>query len=1049
MSVLKMSFFGPGQILLTPDKEAKIRSRKEFALLAYLALENDRAHNRGAILGLLWPELEEAQARNNLRVALARLRKVVDRSEPALIQADRHTLRFDSQQLLADGAAWMDVAEFNRLLAIVDSHDHANPTECPTCLADMVNAAELYQGEFLHGFHLGDCEAFDHWLLVQRERFHMQVMDLLPRLEYAHIAAQNWTAAETTVRKRLALDPLDEDAHRTLMQVLALSGLRNAALSHYELCIRTLDEELGVEPDEETVSLAEQIRTGDLTPSPSHPLTLPPPHPPTPSPPHLPDPYTILSRLEPLPDQTLFGVDKAVETVGSALNAVAHSWLISIEGIGGLGKTTLANTLVKEKVAGWQGGKVVESQEVTYQDIAWVSAKQEEYLPDRGIQSTGKPALDEESLMDQLLAQLADGPYPTGSSQEKRLALTKLLKEKTCLVVVDNLETAIDYQALLPLMRHLANPSKFLITSRMSLTGQGDVFAYSLSELDEEDALAFLRHEAETRGMVALAAASDEQLCSIYATVGGNPLALKLVLGQLQFLPLDPILTSLRTADSEHSEQLYTYIYWQAWQMLDATSRHLLLCLPVVPNATFAQLQNVSGLDGDALQPAIMRLRDLSLVEIGGDLTETRYRLHRLTETFLMHEVVKWQEAGWQGGEVASVQRTEETEYFMQRVLYMVAQWNADEAVSDINVETLDEEYESIVKAISLGLELDSGWDLVKQLILAFTPFMERRGHWPIWHGILERSICNAQNLKDIDSEVTLTSLLARLCQRSNRPKDVIFYYKRVIRLARFNGNLFEEARACSNLGFAYIDGGLWWRSEVLSHHALKIFEKIKSHHGLAHTHNHLGLLYIRCHQWQDAESRLKKACDLWNKMGDTFNLTQGYSNLGSLYLELEEPQQALKWLEKSIYHAKLSGDEVNIGTPLMNLGLAYYQAGEFKQAENHLKQAEDVHRRFANSTNLAQVWGNLGEFYLTTKIWDKSKKYLNAARDVYQELGNWEGEIKALLGLIKYAFAQENYPESKAHITDIEVLIGIHDQIKQTDIMEQLLAYRTRLANL
>lgn len=985
MSVLKMSFFGPGQVLVSsdgtaPKTDTKIRSRKEFALLAYLAMESERAHTRDSILGLLWPELSQTQARNNLRVSLARLRKSIGKPQIPFIVSDRHTLRFSAERFATDGNAWLDVFEFDRLLALVDSHDHANPTACPTCLSDMVKAAELYSGEFLRGFHLADCDAFEHWMLIQRERYHIQVLELLPRLTSAHMAKEDWKAAEKIVRQQLALDPLDEEAHRSLMQILALSGLRNAALSHYDIVARLLDEELGVPPDEETVTLVEQIRAGDIAKltrwqdekvdeEPDLDVTSSSGHSAIPSI----DPIAVLARLDPLPDQRLFGVDTAMETVMGAINATDRSWLVSIEGIGGQGKTTLAYAAVKNLI----GEEVADT---PFVDVAWVSAKQEEYLPDRGTQATGKPALDEESLMDQLLAQLADGPYPTGSIQEKRLALTQLLQVKRCLVVVDNLETSIDYEALLPLMRHLANPSKFLITSRMSLAGQGDIFCYSLSELSEEDALAFLRYEAESRGMATLAAAADEQLRAIYKTVGGNPLALKLVLGQLQFLPLEETLASLRQADTDHTDQLYTYIYWQAWEMLDEGGRHLLLSLPVLPSATFAQLRNISGLSTSALQAAIMNLRGLSLVELGGDLSEPRYRLHRLTETFLMHEVVKWQET-------AGLQSTQEATFFIERVLQMVEQWREAEAVQEVDVAILDHEYQSVLKAISLGLELPQGWSTVKPLIIAFTPFMERRGHWHEWHSILERAIDTARCAKDADGEITLTALLARLCQRESLPKDVVYYYRRVIRMARLSGNKFEEARACSNLGYAYIDGGRWWRAEILSSHALEIFKELGNEHGLAHTYNHLGILYRSLGQKELAEQNLTQACQLWQANQDNHSLFNGYMNLGNLYTRMAKPALALEHFTKARKIAEQTGESTAMANLWNNMAILYRQTSDCQKAEKYAKRAEKLFRQQANLIGLAAVWNNLGLIAHETDEHVKALNYLQESLTLYQNL--------------------------------------------------------------
>ncbi len=88
---------------------------------------------------------------------------------------------------------------------------------------------------------------------------------------------------------------------------------------------------------------------------------------------------------------------------------------------------------------------------------------------------------------------------------------------------------------------------------------------------------------------------------------------------------------------------MYTYIYWQAWQMLTPASREVLLMTPLAQNGSFEQLLALSQLDPADLSQAIQQLARLSLLQISGGLAVPRYAIHRLTETFLLNEAIKWQ----------------------------------------------------------------------------------------------------------------------------------------------------------------------------------------------------------------------------------------------------------------------------------------------------------------------------------------------------------------------------------------------------------------------
>ena len=346
------------------------------------------------------------------------------------------------------------------------------------------------------------------------------------------------------------------------------------------------------------------------------------------------DDYLI--RLESkllLPPQTpLVGVAQPLAELWDLLTAPDAAWLIAIEGLGGLGKTALANALLREMAVAPH-----------FYGVAWVSAKQQEFWPDLGLRQTRQPALDEESLVDALLEQLGDEPARACPPPQKRAILTGLLKKQPYLIVIDNLETVADYESLLPLLLKLAQPGKFVLTSR-SKVPPSLATPFKVKPLTRADTLAFLDQEARLRRLPALAKASPAQLESIYEVVGGNPLALKLVVGQIHALPLSRVLDNLKKARGQTIEELYTYIYWQDWQTLAEAGRHLLVTMPLAQNGALADVAQASGLAGAALDQALRQLIDLSLVEVSGeDVEDRRYHIHRLTETFLLNEVIQWQ----------------------------------------------------------------------------------------------------------------------------------------------------------------------------------------------------------------------------------------------------------------------------------------------------------------------------------------------------------------------------------------------------------------------
>jgi tetratricopeptide (TPR) repeat protein len=390
-------------------------------------------------------------------------------------------------------------------------------------------------------------------------------------------------------------------------------------------------------------------------------------------------------------------------------------------------------------------------------------------------------------------------------------------------------------------------------------------------------------------------------------------------------------------------------------------------------------------------------------------------------------------------------------DFFKRRVVESTHRWQLFVTEKKADPAALEQRQGRILRTISFALASAVAWPAASQLIEAFAPYMERRGYWDTWHDILNQAIEAAARFDDTTGQVTLMALLARLRQRQSHFREAVSLYREVIRLARHTGNRFEEARACSNLGFLYLDAiGHWQRAEVLCCHALATFEKLGSEHGQAHTENHLGVLYTRQRSWGQAEQHLQRACALWQAMGDHHSLVYGFENLGLLYLKMERPLEAHTYLERALTQTKLTGEEAEIGNICNNIGLVYGLSGDLDKAEAYAKRAEEVFRRFSNILGLARSWHNLGFVSLHQEKWAEAIHYLEHSLAIYRRLNNWEDEIGALLDIVEYELARGNQMQTAARLNEVEQLIAQHTRGRQQQYLnEHLEKYRRSLTKL
>jgi len=238
MARLSLRLFG-GFLLRADARGRAVPARKAQAMLAYLAVRAGRAHARETLTGLLWSDAAEAQARQSLRQTLVQVRRALAGGARRCLVTQGDTVTLDPS------AVDLDVARFEDLT-------------CKGTVDSLETAVALYRGQFLDGVHVDEA-AFEDRMITERARLHELALDALRRLVALYVKSGRLEQAAQSAVRLVALDPRQEDVHRTLMQLYVRQGRRAAALRQYQTCVGVLQRELGVEPEPETRQIYQDI----------------------------------------------------------------------------------------------------------------------------------------------------------------------------------------------------------------------------------------------------------------------------------------------------------------------------------------------------------------------------------------------------------------------------------------------------------------------------------------------------------------------------------------------------------------------------------------------------------------------------------------------------------------------------------------------------------------------------------------------------------------------------------------------------------------------
>ncbi len=953
---------------------SQFRTAKTRALLTYLSMENGRSHQRQTLANLLWPEMPTELSLKNLRLTLHRLRQTLDDHLP---DASRQLFTITRQSVQLHGAnVTTDVAEFQRLIAACEAHAHRHLHECDVCLKCLVQAANLYGGELLAGFSVDDAQTFEEWLLIRREELNQQYLFVLHHLAAAYRQQGDLKHALEFARRLPALDPFYEAGYQLTMQILAASGRRSEALAVYENGRQLFLSQLGVEPIAETTAIYEQIRDDPSayheTPATKNPVQLP--------------------RLHHFPAQVtpFYGREAELNQL-KALLLADECRLVTVIGPGGIGKTRLSIRAAEQ---------IAENRHHA-DDIYYI-------------------ALDSVETSEKLAAAIFAGlGLKIHEKTEPRTQLFEYLRDKCCLLVLDNFEQLIGEALLLADMLAAAPEVQLLVTSRFALNLRAERrlllhgLAYPKSDKSMQEIAAYssVRLFVESSRRVApqfrLTPQNQTAVMHICQLVHGLPLALEIAGAWMRLMDAEAIESKIRQnleflatpmKDVPSRHRSMTAVFTSSWQLLSQPEQITLAQLSVF-HGEFS-MQTAVSVTGTSLA-TLGNLLDYSLLQ---RTVNGRYEMHELTHQFAEQKL----NAIENGTQLRQQLKNRHSDYYLA---YVAAAWSDLHGPQpQLTMAALQHRRQNIYHAWQWAFSRQR-WQPLRESVDALGYFYELSG---LIHDGVEL-FADAIPPLQTSSEAAAAELLGKVLiwhgyflHRQGMLDEAVTAVNKSRQIAEEKNLPDLRMQALTLLATIKSLQGTYQQAYDYLQEAIAYYEEKCEKQNLADGHGSMGYLLWRRSRYDEAKTYLEKGLKLQHELGNVVGQARQTNILGLIYRQQGNLVEADYCFRQALIINQALGYQDGISKNLANLSIVLRQQGKFEQALTANLVAEEAFQKLGYKEGVALLVGNRGIIYQSLGNFEGAAACFELALQLDTALGNQAG-IARHLGNMGYLKQTQN----------------------------------------
>ncbi|HEX8746538.1 MAG TPA: tetratricopeptide repeat protein, partial [Pyrinomonadaceae bacterium] len=640
--------------------------------------------------------------------------------------------------------------------------------------------------------------------------------------------------------------------------------------------------------------------------------------------------------------------------------------LVTLTGVGGTGKTRLAEHVAREMIQEFEDG-------VFFIDLAPVS----------------DPMLFASSIAQPLGVQEVGG---------KPLAdtLKDFLRERRMLLVLDNFEQVTAAATLVKELLSVTHGLKMLVTSRVPLHLLAEhefnvpplefPAAQELPATEELLGYAavalFVERAQAVKPTFALADNNAKAVAEICSRLDGLPLAIKLAAARVKVLQPQAILARLENRlklltggarDLPARQQtMRSAISW-SYDLLEEYERKLLNRLSVFAGgSTLKAAEKVCGASGDLqleMLDAIASLVDKSLlVQKEQADGESRYRMLEVVREYAQEQL----EGSGEGDEV----QRRHAEFF--RSLAERAEPELTGPRQAEWYERLEEEHDNLRAALQWSVTNNVEGAL--RLAGAIGFFWNTRGHYTEGRRWYEEALRRSGDCSASVRAKALTGVGSLACQQGDYQSAGKFY-EEALQLSKETGDTRRGAVASRGLGvISYEQGDL-----------------------------------------KRARTFFEESLAIRRDLGDKRLISAGISTLGELERIEGNFEAARSLYEEALALGRQTNDKQNVCSNLLNLGAVSYQEGDFEAARSSFVEALRIAHELGKKSYITLSLDGFAALAFERGEMNRAACLAGAAEALREEIG-YELETpdrlfrESYLGELRVALAPADFTPAYGH---------------------------------